>query len=381
MTVKLLCATMAVVFLPMTASAQNPCDFPYPDSCQFPDTCCAVSWDDCPWELGDINGLDVTYMVNFLRGFGPLPPFFSIFDYNCNCRVNGVDIIYLINYLSGRGPAPICCFYLCQIHPRNGVVGDRVWYDADSNGIQDVGEIGLSSVVVNLTDCDNPPNILVTDTTHSDGYYRFDSLATNTYKVRFELPDNHLFSPRNQGNNDTLDSDAFTATGFTSCFNLSGDEVNMTVDAGMYLAHQGNGCTRPPAYWKNHAGSGIQPDSISHLLPLWLGVPDSAGSIHVTTADIASDILRLHVYGHPNNGISWLYAQLLVAKLNISNGASDDDIAAIIDTVDTYLSVHNWQDWDELNHELRQMIHSWRVTLNSYNTGVIGPGLCDDESK
>jgi Zn-dependent M28 family amino/carboxypeptidase len=55
---------------------------------------------------GQVNGLDVVYLVNFLKG-GPRPPEpFLRGDANGNCEVNGLDVIYLVNFLKGLGAAP-----------------------------------------------------------------------------------------------------------------------------------------------------------------------------------------------------------------------------------------------------------------------------------
>jgi hypothetical protein len=56
---------------------------------------------------GIVNGLDVIYLVNYLRGFGPTPNPLLAADANGNCAVNGIDVIYLVNYFKGFGPAPI----------------------------------------------------------------------------------------------------------------------------------------------------------------------------------------------------------------------------------------------------------------------------------
>jgi hypothetical protein len=53
----------------------------------------------------DVNGLDVVYLVNYLKG-GPAPNPLLGGDANGDCSVNGLDVIYLVNYLKG-GPAPI----------------------------------------------------------------------------------------------------------------------------------------------------------------------------------------------------------------------------------------------------------------------------------
>jgi hypothetical protein len=66
---------------------------------------------------GDVNGLDVVFMVNFFKG-GPEPPFqmdcpahgalYAACDINGNCEVNGVDVIYMVHFLKGDGQANYC---------------------------------------------------------------------------------------------------------------------------------------------------------------------------------------------------------------------------------------------------------------------------------
>ena len=66
---------------------------------------------------GDLNGLDVTYGVAYLKG-GSSPPFecectqgniiYSSGDVNNSCDFNGMDITYLINYFKG-GAEPVPC--------------------------------------------------------------------------------------------------------------------------------------------------------------------------------------------------------------------------------------------------------------------------------
>jgi hypothetical protein len=55
-----------------------------------------------------LNGLDVTYMINYFKQMAgyPLPPDIYKADMNGNCAVNGVDVAYLVWFLKG-GPAPI----------------------------------------------------------------------------------------------------------------------------------------------------------------------------------------------------------------------------------------------------------------------------------
>ncbi len=71
----------------------------------------------------------------------------------------------------------------------NGAIGDRVWLDADGNGIQDIGEAGLEGVLVTLfADLDNDglilnSEIMSTTTTLPDGTFIFTDLPTGIYRL------------------------------------------------------------------------------------------------------------------------------------------------------------------------------------------------------
>jgi hypothetical protein len=52
-----------------------------------------------------VDGLDVIYLVNYLKGFGPPPSPYLAGDANGNCSVDGLDVIYLVAFFKG-GPAP-----------------------------------------------------------------------------------------------------------------------------------------------------------------------------------------------------------------------------------------------------------------------------------
>jgi len=56
---------------------------------------------------GTVNGLDVTFLINYFKVHGPAPDPLLAGDANDNCVVNGLDVVYLVNYLKGVGPAPV----------------------------------------------------------------------------------------------------------------------------------------------------------------------------------------------------------------------------------------------------------------------------------
>jgi hypothetical protein len=254
-------------------------------------------------------------------------------------------------------------------------LGDWVWYDDNMNGIQDEGEEGIGGVTVNLYNGEE--EMIATATTDEMGYYMFSMLAPGDYYVEFMLMENYMFSPMNEGDDDAVDSDADPENGWTEVITLEEDMNNYDVDAGMYMGED-DGCTYGKGYWKNHCGMGPQEDLVTDLLPIWLGNDDGEMSMNVETAEMAYDILQQHTYGEPSNGITKLYAHLLTAKLNIANGADDGDIADLIEEIDDFLAEHDWESWDDLEHEDRQMVNQWKGQLEGYDEGETGPGACGD---
>ena len=111
-------------------------------------------------------------------------------------------------------------------------IGDYVWLDADADGIQDGGELGIENVTVNLYESDDTP--ADNTTTNSSGVYSFTDLTPGDYYVEFILPNGYQFSPMDQGGDDAVDSDANVSTGKTTATNLIADENDITWDAGMY---------------------------------------------------------------------------------------------------------------------------------------------------
>jgi hypothetical protein len=76
-------------------------------------------------------------------------------------------------------------------------VGDKVFLDADADGLQDTGEQGLAGVTVRLLDPSD--TVLATVTTAAGGSYLFSSLGPGTYRVEVVLPSGHAFSPKDPG--------------------------------------------------------------------------------------------------------------------------------------------------------------------------------------
>jgi len=104
-----------------------------------------------------------------------------------------------------------------EVNTQLFAVGDYVWADANSDGQQSAGEVGVGAVVVNLLDSTGTQ--IATTTTDGSGYYHFDSLQAGTYQVQFVLPDGYMWTQALNGPTAT-DSDAGMTTGLSQPFTL-----------------------------------------------------------------------------------------------------------------------------------------------------------------
>ncbi|MEO1297648.1 MAG: SdrD B-like domain-containing protein, partial [Cyanobacteria bacterium J06636_16] len=124
--------------------------------------------------------------------------------------------------------------------PAVASLGDKVFLDADRDGIQDNGEVGVADVTVELTGAGadgtfgTADDITATTTTDANGMYAFTDLAAGDYKVTFSnLPEGFEFTTQNAGGDDAADSDADPTTGMTQVVTLKAGDVNVTLDAGI----------------------------------------------------------------------------------------------------------------------------------------------------
>ena len=114
-------------------------------------------------------------------------------------------------------------------------VGDFVWDDVNSNGVQDPGEPGIAGATVQLWNA--AKNKLVNQAmTDASGRYRLLVPEPGSYRVRVLVPSGFTgFSPKDVGASDELDSD-INPSGpdlqFTDPFSFPGG-LNLGFDAGI----------------------------------------------------------------------------------------------------------------------------------------------------
>jgi len=66
-------------------------------------------------------------------------------------------------------------------YQRFGCIGDRVWIDANANGLQETGERGVTNALLSLVDSND--EVVATTTTGANGIYNFCNLVEGTYTV------------------------------------------------------------------------------------------------------------------------------------------------------------------------------------------------------
>lgn len=131
-----------------------------------------------------------------------------------------------------------------------GALGDFVWNDANSNGIQDATEVGIGNVTVTL----NGPGGAQSTTTNSSGGYSFTGLVPGAYTVCVNVPAGFSApSPDMQGGNTAKDSDG---SGTPNCDTviLASGETNNTIDFGFTIVRASLG----DFVWHDKNANGVQ---------------------------------------------------------------------------------------------------------------------------
>ena len=163
-------------------------------------------------------------------------------------------------------------------------VRGRVWDDADADGIQDSGESGLGEIVVRLFSTTRG-FIAETQTDASQGgSYAFGNLLPDTYQVEFVPSIALSLSPKDQGGDDSKDSDADPNTGATDSFTLSSGQTLVNMDAGLY---QPAGVTG--AVWEDQDKDNQFDPEESGVISATVELRDASGSTLLDTTQSDAD--------------------------------------------------------------------------------------------
>jgi hypothetical protein len=150
-----------------------------------------------------------------------------------------------------------------------GSVGDRVWLDANGNGVQDAGETGLNGVTAQLLDGSN--NVVGTATTSGDGNYTFSNLAPGTYTVKI------VAATLPAGVAETYDLDG-VASANQATFSLAAGQNRTDVDFGYRL----NGSVGDRV-WNDGNGDGVQDAGEPGINGVTVQLLDGGNNVIATT--------------------------------------------------------------------------------------------------
>lgn len=171
-------------------------------------------------KIGTVN--DVQQAIWYVQGGG-------VVDFtpsaNAQTMANGALSVAGQNFIPG--PGQIVGVYMDSGYGFLGVqnllvevkntcnnIGDFVWLDTNSNGLQDTGENGINNVTVQLSTSTGTP--ICTTSTNSNGYYQFTGLTPGTYQVSIPSGQTPLAgytpSPTNVGTNRAIDSNTNPST-------------------------------------------------------------------------------------------------------------------------------------------------------------------------
>jgi len=114
--------------------------------------------------------------------------------------------------------------------PDGAAIGDYVWADADNDGLQDLGEPGISGVLLELLDENGDP-LGTTTTTSGAGWYVFGGLDAGTYRVR--VADSN-FDPGGPLEGYTHSPGFESSPSPTADIVLAEDEIYIHADFGYY---------------------------------------------------------------------------------------------------------------------------------------------------
>ena len=172
------------------------------------------------------------------------------------------------------------------------MIGGRVFFDVDKDGIFDPSENGLNGLKINLIDY-NSGSVVATlltavnpATPSDDGYYKFACVKPGTYYVQFERPGHLAASEPLRGGNADKDSDIGHENGVNSTRKivvLSGDMV-LNIGAGFQ-----NKATVGDYVWLDRNLNGLQDSGEQPIPGVKVNAYNNTTGVMVSEATTGSD--------------------------------------------------------------------------------------------
>ncbi|MDX1999568.1 MAG: SdrD B-like domain-containing protein, partial [Thermoanaerobaculia bacterium] len=189
----------------------------------------------------------------------------AAFGYNAQ----GQRFIMRINGIFYNGENENRAFSGC-VPSKLGSIGDRVWEDYDSDGIQDAGEPGLNGITVRLKDALG--NVLATQVTAGNGNYLFENLVASPYTVEV------VAATVPGGLFPTYDRDG-VATPHVATVSLSEGQSRTDVDFGYNKVKLGSIGDR---VWYDNDADGVQDAGEGGINGVTVQLKNSGGTVIAT---------------------------------------------------------------------------------------------------
>ncbi len=205
------------------------------------------------------------------------------------------------------------------------VLGDRVWYSANGDGVQDPGEVGIEGIDVQLLgpSCVTPCTV----TTGPDGIWLAKNLAPGQYTVTFDDADVAALGYDTQPTNMTAGNDTYVVTV------MAGDIVT-TLDFGFDGGAVGSIGDR---IWIDEDGDGLQDPGEPGLEEVTINLVDASGDIiATTTTDMSGNYLFT---GVPDDATYTVVVSDINGVTDLLQQTGDPDEGGVCSTCDMQASV------------------------------------------
>lgn len=234
----------------------------------------------------------------------------------------------------------------------SGGICGFVFNDANNNGIQDAGELGIFGAVVTLDG-----DLTTATATDAGGFYFFDLSLTaeGPHQIAVQIPPGTQPSPANVGPDDTIDSDG-VSNGMgdsVASMTLSGSSDSNT-DFGFFQPAVAQPGTGTPGYWKNH------PEA-------WPVATITIGGIVYTKAQA---IAWLEMVGKDKT--TTMFSSLVAAKLSVLVGNDSSCVSSTIVQADIWMATYG-----PVGRGVHASSFAWKVgeplhrLMDNYNNGML----------
>lgn len=127
---------------------------------------------------------------------------------------------------------PSACAYAATYNAVSSSVQGMIFQDRNHNGRRESAESGMADITVHLFTASG--EVIAEKISVANGTYTFEIHSSGEYYLRFSKPNGFSFSPKDNANDETKDSDVNPYTGETDPFSLGSEQALTNLDAGLF---------------------------------------------------------------------------------------------------------------------------------------------------